>query len=572
MTVLAESPQVLAPEQEPLVSQSPEHPSALRRTLGAVGVAGVIALGGVAGATYGAFTPTDIELGPHQATAQVTLNNRIDFDFGLLGSASRQSGWIGGAGVKIVVKGIRVPADQSALASASTVVDQYEQLLTNPKHIEANAERTVEHRIKNDAIEGSALLGAAGITLFSLADLRRRRKDAALSGALETIESAGISDTEKAKLRKAVLPSQEPRNYRRAIALSTGVLLIGAACSGDYAQAHNAPDPAAIDHVLDGTPFQGFTINGELLRLVVDEAGPKIKQYIETDQAFYDKTAANFRAAFAEKFSQTPPGHAGLIYLLSVSDNHCNIGMDQVHANIAHAFEADAVIDTGDTTMGGTAAEAECVSAFADSIEHYKIPIIAIRGNHDSSTTEDQERKDGETVIGNNETIKGPGGLTIMAVGDARETRFGGGTKLYDPNYTIEDEGNDLAKAAAKVHPDILLVHDPDAAIPSVTSGFTLLSLSGDTHHLSGPNLLNPTTGSYQFTEGTSGGAKPNALTVGPLQQAAIETVFVLDEQTHRPVGYYIVTSNPDTSVHISDFTPMPTAAGITAGPNKSGD
>jgi len=554
----AEAHATAEPLESAQVETNPHQLSRIRRIAGktAVGLVAGGVFGGLAGAAYGAFSPTAIEIGPHDATAQLTVDGRYTFDLGPLGDATHASSLPGGIGIKVVGKGIPVPAEQSALASVASVVGQYEQLLVDPAHIKAKAEATVRKRVRNDSTDSAVLFGLAGIGAAGLHERKRQRKEDGLARAQATIQSSALTPAEKLQLNTDLCADIHPRS-RRGLAAATALAMALVACNSDIPQPSTGPNPA-IDHALDGTPFEGFAIHGELLRLAVDEAAPKIKTYVETNSAAYNATTANFHKTFDARFAGAPLDHENLLYVLSISDNHCNIGMDRVHAAIAQKFGADLVIDSGDTTMGGTAAEAECVSAFADSMHGVHVPVVGIRGNHDSDITEQQEARDGVTVIGDNKMIQSVGGLTILGVGDARKTRFGEGTQLYDSNYTIEDEGDDLAAAAAKAQPDIIVVHDPDAAVKAVTEGSTYLSISGDTHHLSGPNLLNTRTYSYQFTEGTSGGAKPGALTVGPLQQDAIETIFALDKTTHRPVGYYVITSHPNKTVDISPFTYMP--------------
>ncbi len=530
-----------------------EESHALRRLIGAGTLAlacgGV--LGGVAGAAEAAFTPTTIELGPHTATAQATLSDRFEFDFGPIGSADTQSTWPVG-GFKVTVKGIPVPAEQSALASASSVTAQYETLLADPQHIKSAAVDTVTTRIWHNATEGAALFGAAGLGSLLLAEPGKRRRREQQANALTAIDELSADDDQKATLRSAVAPARIRSPLRWSAAALTTALVMS--CSGDIVHADPTPRPT-VDPALAGTPFADYAMHGELLRLVIDEGATRVEQFVTATEAFYNKVATNFNDAFIQKFDGTKLDHSGLTYALSVSDNHCNIGMDRVHGAIANAFGVDIVVDSGDMTMGGTAAEEECVSAEADAVKAKGRDLLLAAGNHDSPTIERLAAKHGFQILHLDGTVTSHG-LRFLGEDDVNESTFGTPLRLRG-SETVADETAAVTTATQKLRPDVLVTHEPEMAVPAVTNGDTPFSISGHLHTWHAPELLNAATDSYQFIEGTSGGAKPNALTIGTLQQAAIDTILVFDNQTKRAVGYYVVTANTDKSVTISDYVPM---------------
>jgi len=544
----APSPEISAPAHEI------EQAASLRRLagVGALILACGGVLGGAAGAAEAALTPTTIELGPHAATAQATLDSRFEFDLGPLGSADRRSSWPVG-GFKVTIKGIPVPPGESALATAGSVTAQYEQLLADPQHIETAAIRTVTTRIEHDALEGAGLFGAAGLGGLLLTEPGRRRRRQQQATALATIEELNTTDEQKATLQDALTKPKPPTGKLRLAAIATTVAL-AAACGGDVVSADSTHNSAA-DPALAGTPFADYAIHGELLRLVIDEGATRVGQFVTSTEKFYSQVETNFRTAFDAKFGDTKLDHSGLTYVLSVSDNHCNIGMDKVHGAIANAYGIDTVIDSGDMTMGGTAAEEECVSAEADALKAKNRDLLLANGNHDSPTIARLAAKHGFRVL-HLDSPTTSHGLKILGESDVNESTFGVPMRLRGAE-TVEDETAAITAATHKIHPDVLVVHEPEMVVPAVTAGDVPFAISGHLHVWHAPELLNKTTDSYQFIEGTSGGAKQNALTIGTLQQAAVDTVLVFDNATKRAVGYYEIIASPDQSVEISDYVPI---------------
>lgn len=148
-------------------------------------------------------------------------------------------------------------------------------------------------------------------------------------------------------------------------------------------------------------------------------------------------------------------------------------------------------------------------------------------------------------------------------LGDHDPDRSQIGTPIHqEGTESVTELDQRLSQVACIDKPDIVVVHQPDAAKSTVAQGCAKLVISGHTHNevLPIPHLAADDKTSYQFTQGTSGGAKKDGLTIGPLRNPAVMTVFRFDKQTKQPLGYYIITVATDTSVIISPFTPMPLA------------
>jgi len=147
------------------------------------------------------------------------------------------------------------------------------------------------------------------------------------------------------------------------------------------------------------------------------------------------------------------------IRVLHISDLHLNpVGYD-VAQLVAERFDVEAVIDSGDATAEGSPLEV----GFLDRIPGFRMPYLFIRGNHDSSVTQEAvaAKPNARIVDG---TVTEIGGLKIFGVGDP----------LFTPDKTVEQPTNDEQKSAKRAFsrtveeqfkaleekPDLVVVHD----------------------------------------------------------------------------------------------------------------
>ena len=105
------------------------------------------------------------------------------------------------------------------------------------------------------------------------------------------------------------------------------------------------------------------------------------------------------------------------IALLHISDLHLNpAGIDLV-TSLVTQFHVQGVIDSGDVTDHGSAAE----EPFVDDLRRIQVPYVVIKGNHDSATTIEQiERLPNATVLDRSATTLA--GITIAGIADPRFT------------------------------------------------------------------------------------------------------------------------------------------------------
>ena len=245
-----------------------------------------------------------------------------------------------------------------------------------------------------------------------------------------------------------------------------------------------------------------------------------------------------------------------LITGVMVTDLHCNIGMAEVIGTAADEFDADVIINAGDTVMAGTSVESYCVSAFADGFGSDR-PVVFADGNHDSRTTTEQEVEagwiplEGEPVEVAGLRFLGDNDPTISSLGQpTRPTRE---ETVLEMGDRLAAQGCELAEEGEQV--DVLLVHSPYAGRQIIEAGCAPMSLSGHLHQQIGPRQLGLGT---QYIGASTAGAAEGSPTIGPLNDPATITAIRWDPDTHLPVDYRIVTVGTDTSVVLSDWTPWP--------------
>jgi predicted phosphodiesterase len=190
-----------------------------------------------------------------------------------------------------------------------------------------------------------------------------------------------------------------------------------------------------------------------------------------------------------------------VITVLHISDIHDNpLGFD-LAARLVKQFGADMVVDTGDVTTNGTSLE----GAQLDRISALKVPYVFVRGNHDSSSTQDSVAAQKNAVV-LDDSVETVGGLTFAGVGDPRFTPVEGPAAPHREQAVAADtqlaatiRAYDATHAVMPV--DVALVHDPQAAAP--LAGVVPLILAGHLHKRE-VRMVGPTK---VLVEGTTGGA-----------------------------------------------------------------
>jgi hypothetical protein len=554
-------------------------------------VAAVLAVGVVAGA-FGVLTAQFTgSLGPHEAEYSTTLNSEVTVDMGPLGSLIIDTPLPLGLGVDVVVKEIPVELASTAtdpVAGLTTDLTGYSQFLANPQA----AIREATNGLVRDAVGRSVL---AWSLLLCVAALGRLASHGVLRDAL------------RSAWHRQGVPAM---SIGLVIAMLTPLAVSATRGSGGAGQ---------TSAVLAGTPLEDARITGRLGSLI-DLYGGYVVDAIQDNEAFYAEVEANLYSAYdadpaplapvgtppmvptidpddvmteepsepgepstGEPSTDDPTADAASIdapaadgspttsteqtalepdpvTIAMVTDLHCNVGMAPVIGATIELSGAEAVLNAGDTVMGGTSVESVCVNAFADGIPA-GVPVVVSDGNHDSETTAEQEEDRGWIVL-RGEPVE-VAGITILGDRDPMLTSLGAPTHPQR-DETFEEMSARLADVACQAEEagspvDILLVHNPSAAQGTLQSGCAPLALNGHLHRRIGPWQSGL---GIQYLSASTAGATKDTPTIGALQNPATMTIIRWDRANDAPMDFRLVVIDPDRTVTLGawqSFPPEPT-------------
>ena len=232
----------------------------------------------------------------------------------------------------------------------------------------------------------------------------------------------------------------------------------------------------------------------------VEQATQRIGYFRSELSRIVDGALRAYRAVQAN-----PLGEGGEVRVLHVSDLHLSVLGFEFAEQVAEGFDVDLVVDTGDMTSFGTAAE-RFVLRYIPAFER---PYVFVRGNHDSAELQRaMERLPNAVVLdGRAEQV---GGLTIYGLGDPYfvERR---GQPLEGPEVAelVRSAGPRIVEDVRDMPrpPDIVAVHDERMA--EAAFGLVPLVLSGHFHR----NAATVVNGTIALQVGTTGGAGPTAFT-----------------------------------------------------------
>ncbi|MDH7498650.1 MAG: metallophosphoesterase family protein, partial [Syntrophomonadaceae bacterium] len=223
--------------------------------------------------------------------------------------------------------------------------------------------------------------------------------------------------------------------------------------------------------------------------------------------------------------------------LLFISDLHSNpVGMEFVAA-IVRQFKVDAVVDTGDLTDLGSPLEASLL----DRLGALGVPYWLAGGNHDTPEVLAfiEDLPNGHLLRGAVADIEG---VTVYGSADPlavspdvappdRETP--------DPQVAAQAESVQRALETDRLHPDVLVVHNPEAASRLV--GAAPLVVTGHTHRQS----LTRQGAGYLLNPGSAGAAGLQGLYAGGNVPYAA-AVLLVDRQTGK-MAVDLIRAQPDT-------------------------
>jgi predicted phosphodiesterase len=222
----------------------------------------------------------------------------------------------------------------------------------------------------------------------------------------------------------------------------------------------------------------------------------------------------------------------GTLRVLHISDLHLNPTAYDIVESVVEQFRIDVVVDTGDSTDLGTAAELPYVNA----IGRLEVPYVWIRGNHDSRLVQDAvTRQPNATVLDGPEVVE-VAGVRFLGQGDPRFIRDSE-TRGEAPPEVLELVGEQLREAYedAEDAPHLVLTHDPATSGPLL--GGPPVVLAGHTHERS----TETEDGTTLLVQGSTGGAGLRALR-GEDPTPVTLSVLYLDPEDKQLQAYDDIT------------------------------
>ena len=304
------------------------------------------------------------------------------------------------------------------------------------------------------------------------------------------------------------------RRFRRA--LLSGAVAVGAIAAGGGAAAATW-NPEAINE----PRYTGLLASAPS---VVGDAGD-----IVTDYKKYEKQLAKIVTNVSRLYdvTSTLPAFApntSTIRVLFVSDLHINPGSWDVIRSVTKQFDVDFIVDTGDISDHGTAAE----NAYVQPIATLGVPYVFVRGNHDSLVTDDAIRKLPNAVVLDNQ-VRLVDGLRLAGIGDPRFTPDKD-TRGVPAPISVKITGESLASLIrgqpAEAPVDIAMMHDPEGV--AEVDGTVPLALAGHYHRRFQEELPFKT---LLFVQGSTGASGLRGLE-GEKPTPAMASVLYFDRTT----------------------------------------
>lgn len=428
-------------EHAPAPSPTPEPSRSLWRRFPRTTLAAEIVLIGLVGAWLG------LVVGGRLETSVGPLETRLTIDLAPTGDSVLSIPPLGELSLDTHDGPFRLRAEVTQIneAAARQIFNDPTGLSKLPDQVSADLRVGLRDLVLRAA--GSAVLGALllGVPVF-----RRRYRRALLSGAVAvTVVVAGVGVTVATWNPQAI---NEP-TYQGLLASAPSVV-------GD-----------ARDIVTD---FQKY--EQQLAKIVTNVS------------RLYDVTST------LPAYSPSP----NTIRVLSVSDLHLNPAAWGVIRSVTKQFDIDLIIDTGDISDHGTAAE----NTYLDPIASLGVPYVFVRGNHDSMITQAAVAALPNAIV-LDDKVREVGGLRLAGIGDPRFTPDKN-TRDRPVPATVKQTGlalGDLIRSQPADAPvDVALIHDPDGA--TQLDGTVPVTLSGHLHVRKEHKLPR---GTLQFIQGSTG-------------------------------------------------------------------
>jgi hypothetical protein len=326
-------------------------------------------------------------------------------------------------------------------------------------------------------------------------------------------------------------------------------------------------EPVAYGNpVLEAAGWPGVKAKGLILETVVNKIGAEVVHRLQDKDHFYQGLQDAFGPSYEAQLLKEQETPSALVQrmqrgetetILWGSDMHCNLDMAAILAIVAKKMGAVLIIDSGDTTMGGTAAEKFCLKVLPEKTNH-QIPILFAPGNHDSSTTIQQATDVGYYSFDRNKIIEIAG---YKIAGGPDHMRSAPGVPYHlEGTETPQQQSKELAKIACEAGGvNLAVLHEAKTDI--VEQGCASFLLSGHIHIIKPPvqhkaPTVAPYTIAYNMINGTTGGGEEGQFTfMSKLGKDATMIQLICDKQTKKPLGYRVITFTKAGAVQVGPAT-----------------
>jgi hypothetical protein len=495
------------------------------RALGVTLVAAVLALPLAAAWGVGRAAVSDY-LGPNQVRLAADYSGEIEIDLGPLGRAYLASPYAP-VGLQVTVGGVGEAGSTLGSLFSEQTLEVYTALYTDPEE----AVRGVVERLERDALIRTAAAEAVLLAGFAVWSLRSRLLAPWVVRRVTRRRTLAVYVTVAAVLVGGVLVPSPPDGPRIPVALQLP----------DRTPTISVDSPLLAD-------LLGRGISG--IRLLSARQQASV-------QTWEDATTASLSAQL-DVLPQPQPGET-MAY--GFSDLHCNQATTELMTRLVAVTNPSVVLDSGDDTVNGTAAERGCIRR--------EVPIAGGRpfavatGNHDSDVTEAQLRAAGATVL-DGSTVR-VGAREVLGDDDPeRQVPFSVERTLDRPESEAQ-LGERLVQTARARPVDAVLVHQPPAAavIMAAPDPPAALVLWGHMHAQLGPTVITHADGSWTvgMQQGTAGGVKQPTLAsfstpFSPPLVRADSYFYFSDVATRLVTGVQPVHLEPDGRVVIDRRVP----------------
>ena len=451
----------------------------LRRTARALGVTLLTALLALPlAAAWGVGTAAVSDyLGPNRVRLAADYSGEIEIDLGPLGRAYLTSPYAP-LGLEVTVGGVGESGSTLGSLFSEQTLDVYSALYSDPEE----AVRGVVERLERDALLKTAGAEAVLLVGFALWSLRSR-----------------------------LLAPWVVRKVTRRRSLAVYAVVTAVVVGGVLVPSRPDGPRIPVDLQLpDRTPR--MSVDSPLLADLLGRGISGIRILSARQQAAVQAWEREATLSLSAQVGALPAPRAGERMAYGFSDLHCNEATTEMMTRLVAVTNPSVVLDSGDDTVNGTAAERGCIRREL-GIPGGR-PFVVATGNHDSDVTEAQLRAAGATVL-DGATVE-VGGRSVLGDDDPeRQVPFSVERTLDRPESEAQ-LGQRMLQTARPRPVAAILVHQPDAAAPLMDAPDppARLVLWGHMHAQVGPTVVPHADGSWTvgMQQGTAGGVKQPTL------------------------------------------------------------